>query len=636
MSFTQVEVTGKVLLQNQSPATGAQVSFTASAPISDGSETVYPRRYTATCASDGTYSITLNALDDDTTLPQDAFYTVLITNGAVTLDVFLVVIQAADYPTVELDSLQRVSATAPYAGGVTQIQAGNGVEVNPGSGTGVVVVSATGSFISPMTSAGDMIYGGAEGAPERLAIAGSDDTYFLGRSEGLPAWMLIPTPSFTMANWIAYRRSLGIGADSPDLHGAVHDGATNDQAAIQDAVQNAISLGDTYGSYESEVWNSAAVYAITGSPVQGGSTFGNAQIPIPVYGTTGVKRVFSNLSVGTGIASTALFHWQQTTPQKAGTVYLTTLSGTNSGTYGEPSVFGGPTPAQGYGGGQSGTGSLFSNMLIFVNGIEILTPNNPQVCGFDFRGIAEMHIGHASAMVNANGVGAITTPTAAWQFGLATPETNNNANIRIGTYSAEGQNFGAFINEHCVADLINTGYCTSGVEVGSAANSMPYGCQIHRMIGQTNQVDIGCIRGAYPTRIDVYQLNTEAASFYSINDPNGFLTGEIRYAINSTNAVPSSPDFVRGGVNLRVLDPALAPGWVTAPSVPSNNTPIQNPFYRDAFFVVSGGSVTGISTGPTSTNLTSTGLTSGAIPVASGEWIQLTYSSAPTWKTKIY
>ena len=60
--------------------------------------------------------------------------------------------------------------------------------------------------------------------------------------------------------------------------------------------------------------------------------------------------------------------------------------------------------------------------------------------------------------------------------------------------------------------------------------------------------------------------------------------------------------------------------------MPASGTALTNPFPFDATVYVSGGTVTAIAVGGTAT-----GLTSGAVFVAAGETITLTYSAAPTW-----
>lgn len=82
---TQVTVTGVVQLSPEQPASGAVVSFLLSEEISNGATAIYPQAVTTRCASDGSFSITVNANDDLITNPQGSSYKVTITYGSTTI-----------------------------------------------------------------------------------------------------------------------------------------------------------------------------------------------------------------------------------------------------------------------------------------------------------------------------------------------------------------------------------------------------------------------------------------------------------------------------------------------------------------------------------------------------------------------
>jgi hypothetical protein len=151
MAFTQVALTGKVVLSNSTPAAGATVNLTLNTPITDGVQIIAPEAISARCASDGTFSITVNANDDTTTLPLGTFYSVTIGYGSATLDSFNVIVPHADSPTVNLFTLATLpnpNVVSPY---VSQIIAGTNVTVSPLGGTGIVTISATGGGGSSLT-----------------------------------------------------------------------------------------------------------------------------------------------------------------------------------------------------------------------------------------------------------------------------------------------------------------------------------------------------------------------------------------------------------------------------------------------------------------------------------------------------
>jgi hypothetical protein len=144
LSFTQVQLSGKVLLSNSTPAAGASVNLTLNTPITDGTTFVAPEPLTVRCASDGTFTLTVNANDDLTTQPTGTYYSVVIGYGSQTLDSFNVVVLHADAPTVNLFTLAQLPNPSVVSPFVSQILAGTGVTLSPAGGTGAVMVTSTG------------------------------------------------------------------------------------------------------------------------------------------------------------------------------------------------------------------------------------------------------------------------------------------------------------------------------------------------------------------------------------------------------------------------------------------------------------------------------------------------------------
>src|SRR6266480_7553836 len=74
-------------------------------------------------------------------------------------------------------------------------------------------------------------------------------------------------------------------------YGARGDGATDDTAAINLAITAAYSWGVANGTYYAEVVFPPATYLVSAATTQGGTTKGNAQIPLPVPAVTGQKFI---------------------------------------------------------------------------------------------------------------------------------------------------------------------------------------------------------------------------------------------------------------------------------------------------------------------------------------------------------
>jgi hypothetical protein len=417
---------------------------------------------------------------------------------------------------------------------------------------------------------------------------------------------------------------------TPESYGAKGDNVTDDTAAIKSAVNAAVTYAQANNGY-AEVIFGVATYLVSGATTQSATYKGNAQIPLPLIATTAQKIVL--VLRGTRDAS-ALYHWQQLATQNAGSVIRSNLVGTNDGTWGEASVIGGPTPAQGYGSG--GAGNVFNNMLIVVDGLSLLIPEDPHVCGFDFRGMAEANITSASVMVatGATLISLATYPTQTWQFGLAMPSTNNNANCNLWLYSCEGMYIGLLASEHTVAASVRCIYCADGIYFTPTTF---HGAWIGYACVEACTVALNCQPSATFTKFHIAVLDVEdgggswvpAAHVY---DPSNRMYG---YVGLFSNASPFTP-VVNGAANLQVINlqcPTGAVGTIgfTLPAVPATTVPFNNAtgtaMWRNAAVTVTGGTVTVIAV-----DGVATGITSGTVIVPSNKTITLTYSVAPTWK----
>ena len=401
----------------------------------------------------------------------------------------------------------------------------------------------------------------------------------------------------------------------------------DDSTAILAASASAVAYAAANNGYAEVIFTDH--YKVTNAPSTAYS--GNAQLPLPLHATTANKLTL----VWRGIRdASALLHWQQTTPQISGVVIETTYSAGSTPSFGnEPVVIGGPNPYNGYGEDTS----TFTNILFVLDGIEILLPNDPHVCGIDLRGVAEANIPNAAVMVRSY-PGSITVPTQAWQFGLFMPAANNNDNANIGLFSCEGMNYGCIVSEHTTVQSLRAIYCTAGlvVEAGSLSNagSITHGILVQYASVESCTVGLELYNSTSPTKISVACLDWEPgtggwAPYGIINDPNGVGIGTV--TVRCMFELNSGVTVLRGTTALRIYNEDQASGIVSE-SVPATNTAYTMPFWRDATAYITAGSgstcVVKID-GTTVFTIPASGVQSVYIP--SGHTITLVYTSTPTW-----
>lgn len=401
-------------------------------------------------------------------------------------------------------------------------------------------------------------------------------------------------------------------------YGAVGNGTTDDTTAIRNALAAAVTYA-TANNHYAEILFQPKTYALSGALVQGGSTKGNAQIPLPFIAGTAQKLTL----VFKGAGEPPNAHWNVATPQITGTVLKSTLTGqTYSGTYGLPSIIGAPTPEQsGYTSGGI-TGAVFANICVVVEGIQLQAPSNPTVCGWDLRGAAAARIISGSAL--SADIPSTWTIGAAFNTALLMPLSANNAYAEVGQWTAFGWYCGIAISEHTQITSMRAICCGVGIRVlGPYPHSaiINHACVEACTVAAVQYVDIGAVPfpGLATARIKINLLDIEGVSFID-DGGTGKIVGEVNIS-NQGSAISVT------AANLRVVNLDVFSGAQTAPSVPATTVALQNPFWRDSAVTITGGTVTVIAVAGQTL-----GVTSGTVFVPSGKTITLTYSVAPTWK----
>lgn len=408
-----------------------------------------------------------------------------------------------------------------------------------------------------------------------------------------------------------------------DEYGAVADGATDDTAAINAAVEAAFAYAQANETSYAEVYfpPSPFPYLLSSATTKGGAKLGNAQIGIPIQDNDArkVTLVFRG-----AFDASSMPYWEQDAQVRWGTTLRTTLTGqTVDSSWGVPSVIGGPAV--------SGTeavydGNDFNNVLLRFEGIGLLTPKNPSVAGLDFRSLAQLQVNNSSVMAHYSATGPGDLQGSAendWSFGMFTPRHTNNDLLIIDNFSTYGQYSGLSVGEHAWVNRTASIYCHDGVILYAQQPNI-HSSAFGSISVEASENGIWCIAGdenGYPIHVSAISMETIGTSH--IKDPNNALTGEIHL----TKLDGPTGIVVDGGDNVRVIAANQARGLLTAPSVPLTTVALKNPFWVDVTVLVSGGTVTQIAI-----DGENTGLTAGLFPVRSGGTLTLTYSAAPTWK----
>jgi hypothetical protein len=430
-------------------------------------------------------------------------------------------------------------------------------------------------------------------------------------------------------------------ATSPAINvttaGIVADGVTDQTANVKALLASAVTAAQVSGTNYVELYFPPGIYQFSGAPTQGGATHGNAQIPLPVIATT-LPKVIIVFRSGFQSGDT-LPHWQQLVGQRSGAVFRSTNVGTNDATFGECSILGGPTPKQGYGNSGDST-FLFNNVHLIVDGISFLSATmNPTMCGLDARGCAELTIGTAGAFCDVGTPTMIAgpAPTHTWVFGCSPPNDGNNDICNIGSWSCEGYYLGIILTEHVVAKRICSVYCQVGMTVLTQnyahGNTVQYASIEACVVGISWQ----SYQHVIVQVLDIEDANgTPYAPTFHVLDASNNARGYVGFEVTGGGEGEGTEPLVSGATNLNIQNLGrkaatfgTGDGLV---AVPASNTPLLNPYWKNASVFLSGGTVTAVQVNAGGVGLrtvaTSTPCTF-ALP--SGATVQLTYSVAPTW-----
>lgn len=413
---------------------------------------------------------------------------------------------------------------------------------------------------------------------------------------------------------------------------------TDDTTAFQNAVNAAVTYAQANGQYAEVIIPPAGgkFYAIAGALQTGGSTFGNAQITLPVIAASAAKVT---LVLKGGENGAAPRYWDQTYPAFNGPtlvsfgIFTSTSSGNAaSQSYsfthnGNPAVIGGPTGFNGYGTSRVSNVPLYSNMMITIKGFTILTPhsvNSMIYSTFNFHGLACANIfdfsyGTVAVVLYTVGGGdlsSIGTFATTLSIGILMPAAGNNDSNQIRNVICQGgYAFAFFATEHTDIHGMTILYCWSalcligdygdgGTGIGAlhavhATQLSIEACSYHvNVVGSgTNQPTFfGTLdtEGTFEMRDATIALAPASGQYLQLVHGEMHLTG-------STSGINLVGGATYNGTSLKIITDWQIPGPVTAPSftlgtaqvnsftVTAGSSNIANAGWRPATVYASGG-----------------------------------------------
>lgn len=405
-------------------------------------------------------------------------------------------------------------------------------------------------------------------------------------------------------------------------YGAAGDGITDDTAAIQAAINAATAFAQA-NSFYAEIFFPVPSrwYAINGPLIKGGSTHGCAQITLPVIPVT--ANAVTLAFIGQRDVS-ATIHWQQAVRQITGVTLKSNSDTALDNTYGEASIVGGPTPQQGYG----TSGSLFSNLMVFWDGIALMGPNATNgIGGLDLRGVAKCGGGSFSYLPDASPAGGgITGASGSGNyFGLALPNNGNNDVSFWNSITVYARTYAAILGEHTHINAFRGVYNYHNIVVVGTFYSGP--TALHGVTIGNASVESVTTGGSHLIFVGTgakchIVLDTEDnAVVIADQSAGGLNTGDV-YLIGSYTSTLTIPAATS---NVTVHDSTRPAGAAVAPAIPASTVNLQNTFCRPAAVFINGGTVTAIKV-----DGVAQGVTSGLVLVPAGKNISITYSVVPT------
>jgi hypothetical protein len=425
-------------------------------------------------------------------------------------------------------------------------------------------------------------------------------------------------------------------------YGAVGDDSTDDSVPFKNCMNAAIAYALAHNYVASIILDDKTYLLNTldqrATPTNGGTGATgawNTLWALPHVQPTVGRKLNIKIRGSLGTAGQPL-HWLQTQPAKTGAVIRTTLQPSGPTTVNGislfPSIIGTPM----YPGGNN-----WSNVLVDIGGITVMSPNQGNIIGCDFRRSATLVvIGGLTITTNGTvngqgGQGNISLAnTNGGAVGIYVPENQNNDLCLIDSLCVEGYQTGMLPGEHMHIQRAALLYCQDGILYLGGGNYQ-HGWSIDSLsveVCSRYGLNVGNTTGLWcPFHIGAWHSETLGGG--DVNDPGSHLIGDIHWS-----AVSRAKPVVTGGKNINFINEHLPKGPVNGtlgtggsqtialPAVPGSGVPLLNPYGTACTVHVNGGTVSAIAV-----NGVQVTAGPGTVHVGSTHDITVTYSAPPTW-----
>lgn len=332
--------------------------------------------------------------------------------------------------------------------------------------------------------------------------------------------------------------SVAAGTFDVTQYGAIHDGTTDDTAAIQAAIDAAVAAGGGI------VYFPPGIYQLTAAQTSGtsnGFTY-SGQLLLPARALTSGRITV----VFRGPIQAPMLQWGPQGSAGSEPAHTTGAILRSTATSGAALDVKSASPPI--------AGSPFSNIELVVENLTVRLPNQPTATGIRAVAAASLKVEGVSVDVNA-AAASISQPdvNTAASIGIYAPGSNNAAHVSIKNSQCIGFGRGLRHAEHTVLDNFAAQLCAIGIQPDAGANHLS---NYNRVLLCANIKHIVPGGAHYLAgSIDVESPTTGwYATTVDIDDGNNYLTGQLDWHHVQSGVGVNSTFNVTGASKLRLRE----------------------------------------------------------------------------------